>query len=52
MAEPIPMQPRRDDAAADVVTLEAMDRIEEQPVPSDAPPPGSDLQSEDEGSGT
>ncbi|MFG3585150.1 hypothetical protein [Streptomyces sp. NPDC047990] len=42
MAEPIPMQPRRDDAAADVVTLENMDRIDEQPIPSDPPPPDGD----------
>lgn len=42
MAEPIPRQPRRDDAAADVASLEDMDRIDEQPIPSDAPPPSID----------
>lgn len=32
--EPIPMRPRRDDAAADADTLEAMGRLDEQPTPA------------------
>lgn len=37
--EPIPMRPRRDDAAADADTLEEMGRLEEQPTPAPADNP-------------
>lgn len=36
---PVPVQPRPDRAAADMGTLEALGRVDEQPVPSPDPPP-------------
>lgn len=34
MPEPIPRQPRRDDAAADMKSLVQLGRADEQPVPA------------------
>jgi hypothetical protein len=39
MPDPIPVQPRRDETAADSVTLEEMGVIPEQPVADPEPPP-------------
>lgn len=39
MPDPIPVQPRRDETAADAVTLEEMGVIPEQPVADPEPPP-------------
>lgn len=51
MPEPIPLQPRRDDSAADTASLVRLGRVDEQPVPApsispflepDLPPPPAD----------
>jgi hypothetical protein len=51
MPAPIPIQPRRDDAAADMRSLVQLGRADEQPVPApsispflepDLPPPDDD----------
>jgi hypothetical protein len=42
MPDPIPRLPRRDNAAADATSLFSFGRIEEQPVPAEAPPPSTD----------
>lgn len=42
MPEPIPRSPRRDDAAADATSLFSFGRLEEQPVPTEVPPPSID----------
>jgi hypothetical protein len=34
MPEAIPMQPRRDDTAADMTSLVALGRADEQPIPA------------------
>lgn len=39
MPEPIPLQPRQDPGAADAGSLEAMGRIEPQPIPEPATNP-------------
>ncbi|WP_193777776.1 hypothetical protein [Streptomyces sp. E5N298] len=39
MPDPIPLQPRQDDGAADARSLEQMGRIEPQPIPEPATQP-------------
>ncbi|MFD7705730.1 hypothetical protein [Streptomyces sp. NPDC059786] len=40
--EPTVVEPRRDDTAADAESLFSFGLIEEQPVPSEVPPPSID----------
>ncbi|GAP46853.1 hypothetical protein [Streptomyces azureus] len=42
MSDPIPLQPRRDDTAADMRSLVQLGEAEPQPVPASAPAPTPD----------